>query len=210
MAFKEYPKTWESVFTNEYMMNRFDPARCTIEGFSLQDYTDLFSRTLQSISEENFNFLVKFIWLMRKFRYKGKRKRYYTRNSSYVNNAFATYTRNYMGYYYANFTGRSVERVISYFNDFFPYFDRYDPFKNPEKFKYPYKHITTDFLALAAYMDDRLEILDKAEREKMKYGYFCDYLINHALSVNEESKKPVYDFKIVDKRQISITKVKKI
>jgi hypothetical protein len=77
-------------------------------------------------------------------------------------------------------------KVVSYFPDFFPDFSREDPIKNPDKYKFPYDYLTIDFLMAVYQMEERLILLDMAEREKMSYAKFIDYVINYISCYNDE------------------------
>jgi hypothetical protein len=86
-------------------------------------------------------------------------------------------------------------KIITYFDDFFPDFDEHNPFEEPEYFKYPYEYVSTAHLVLVYQMDERMDLLKKAEEEKMTYYEFLDFVLNYTLCVNDDLGKTVYTFR---------------
>jgi hypothetical protein len=82
--------------------------------------------------------------------------------------------------------------VASYLIDFFPDFLLNDPEKNPEMFLYPYKHITIDFLVFVYQMENRLYLLNEAEKKRMLYGEFANWVVNRTFQDNDTMEREKY------------------
>ena len=76
--------------------------------------------------------------------------------------------------------------VATYLIDFFPDFLINDPAKSPEKYRFPYKNIGLDHLAFVFEMNNRLEILEEAEKKSMSFGDFFDWVVNYAFLYNDK------------------------
>jgi hypothetical protein len=85
--------------------------------------------------------------------------------------------------------------IRTYFNDFFPNFTDHDPWKEPEYFKYPYKHVTLDFLMFVYQYHDRLKLLEEADERGMNIREFLDWAKDKALDYNIEVGKQIYEIK---------------
>lgn len=90
-------------------------------------------------------------------------------------------------------------KITTYFPDFFPLFYENNPFENPEYYNFPYQHVTPDFLFLVYQMPERLDLLDIAEKKKMVFGKFLDYVINYVMCYNNDHGKQIYTFMSIGK-----------
>ena len=202
MQFKEYPKTYEDVYT------RYDAVKkCKIEnvtssdGTPLSEYRAMWRGFLWDVMETLFDKVVRYIWLRNKFTYMGYRKNNQGGNYYVVDGAFGVFLRHYIGIDYRVFAKEFYYRKIySYMEDFFPEFYKRDPFKEPEYYKYPYKHVTIDFLTVVDKMPQRFELLKIAEERKMMWDEFFDYVINYVLCYNDDVGKRV--FSIINPKSI--------
>jgi hypothetical protein len=98
-----------------------------------------------------------------------------------------------------------LRRVSSYIFHFFPRetFLDHDPFLEPEHFKYPFKHVTLEYLVFVYLMPERFEILQMAEEGLWKLDYFRDWVVNYAYSFNLEYGDDVF-FLVKDKLSGSV------
>jgi hypothetical protein len=80
-----------------------------------------------------------------------------------------------------------------------------NPFKNPDKYKYPYNHITLDHLVLVYQMENRLELLEEAEKRNMSHAEFANFVINWSVGYNLENKNEKYS---VYKNRFDFTYIK--
>lgn len=188
---KEYPKTYEDVYTREKAVGKCKIEHVTTDkGMSSLEYMDLSRKFLSETMEGLFNAIVKFVWLQHRFTYMGYRRKKTGGNFYLVDGAFGVFMRHHVGIEYRVFSRNFYySRVSTYMSDFFPEFSDRNPFEEPEYYKYPYKHVTMDFLTIVNQMPQRLELLQLAEDRKMKWDEFMDYVINFALCYNDEKKK---------------------
>ena len=143
-----------------------------------------------------FDLMVKLMWLNLHFKYN---KKWFWRidknHYRFSRSMFWILSRKYIWIDFSVITGSFFPtKVASYFHDFFPLFYQEDPFENPNYYKFPYNNITVDFLMLVYQMPERLLLLDIAEKGKMTYADFSDYVINYVYCYNEEHWKQIYNF----------------
>lgn len=187
--FKNYPRSFERVFTGDELIEK----KCSLDEVSTFEnsphpdkYRPLFTKTMREFELVLYDYLVKIIWLMKRFCYRGKRRRGFQLNGVDIDRAFGVFMRHYVGYdnrfiFAAN---GSLGKIASYFDDFYPDFDVTDPFEG--KYEFPYQYMTLECLVLVYQMDERLELLACGEKQKMSLTEFMDYVLNHVSCVNEE------------------------
>lgn len=188
LKFKEYPKQYEDVFASEGALEQCNLGLITNDkGMSQKEHFEFMGSFLKSASEDLFNLVVKFHWAQRRFFYRGVQRKKLGRNHFTVDNAFATFTRHYLGMNHRIITNAFYfSKVASYLDEFFPAFDDGNPFETPESYKFPFKNITVDFLTVVYQMPERMDILQEAEKKNMSYASFLDYVVNYVYSSNEE------------------------
>jgi len=209
---KNYPREYERVFTGRELLKRkCDLDLVTIDGNyikSASEYANLFSGVFVEIRKHLFNFLVKYVWLSRRFCYGGVRRTRNNSNGYRADISFATFLRNYANLdtrlFFGTVTNRCLSKVISYMDDFFPDFDVSNPFV--DSYEFPYKNLTLEHLVIVAEMDERLELLDYAEKNDIKYTEFCDYILNYINCYNNEHGR-TYEW--VFSAYVGVTKTKK-
>lgn len=182
---KEYKKQYEDLYSDEYLKRVKRELISNDIGISNLEYVKLFKNTMLDYQKKSFDFLVKYYWLVRKFLYKGKFKNVKKGGGMDANMAFFSFFHRDVGISSRVVSGNYVLVMISsYLDDFFPDFDARDPFK--EKMKYPYKHINFGHLFLVHKMEERMDLLKIAEKRKMKYADFLNYISNYICCYNEE------------------------
>lgn len=190
-----YPKTYEDVFSSDENLKRFDVNQIKVRGFESQpEYIEFARENLRQMLGDYWMIVVKSSWLFFKFTYKGVRRNKMYANNNVMDMAFAVFHRAYVGIDTRVITRSSnlFNKLVDYFPDFYKDFDDRDPFKEPEYFKFPYNNISIDFLIAVYQMPERIELLDYAEKEKMGYSQFMDFLVNYTMSYNEEANEDVY------------------
>ena len=133
-----------------------------------------------------FNIVVRQVWLEFQVTYDGKRRRRrkdgFRRDASY-------------GWFIKSMVGISQKPIVNnrcftavatYLKDFFPDFLNNNPFKNPELYEYPFKHLTLDHLFFVYMCEDRIEMLEYADKKEMNILDFTNWATNHVLSYNED------------------------
>lgn len=193
---KHYEKQYEDVYTSSRRLSFVKLENIEIEGMSTQKYIDMFSSCLKSSYIDIFNMIVRLEWLKRKFSYTSVRGHSYSgKKPEHIvwQSTFNVFVRNCVGIS-PRYLSRSflINKVHMYFKDFYPNFDDNNPFENPELYKFPYEHISLDFLAIVYQMEERIELLKIAEERKLSYNQFMDYVINYVYSLNAESPSDRY------------------
>lgn len=186
---KEYPKTYESVFNDDSLVNN----KCKLEEVStfenvpnISEYGNLIRKTFHSFEMGMFSELVKLYWLFRRFCYFGYHRKNNRGNGIEIDRAFGVFMRYYVGiesrFIFAS--NGAMGKIASYFNDFFPDLDISNPFET--EFKYPFKYMMLEHLVVVYRMPERMDILKKCEADKMSYTEFLDYVLNYIYSYNDE------------------------
>lgn len=196
---KIYPKTFENVFSEDNT-RKFDFSKISIKDSGVDEYVILFKDFLKNFSNNLFDFYVKVTWLKKRFSYDGRGIDTMNFTGGGLDVIFSRFLRRIVGSDTTFFTRDFLyPKVNSYFKDFFKDFNEGNPFDNPDYYKFPFKNITIEFLAVVYQMDDRIELLRVADKEKMSYAKFIDFIINQIYSINEELERNKYIF-IVSKR----------
>lgn len=196
---KHYPKTFENVFTKDNS-RIIDIKKVSLRsGVSVSEYVKSIDLFLTQTSSCLFDVCVRFEWLRRQMRYNGRPQRH-TQNGYRPDKVFSFLARGLTGKDFRYFTKLSFYgKVASYLDQLFFEFDNGNPFTNPDSYKNPFKHITIDFMTVVYQLEDRMDLLKEAEKNKMKFDEFLDYVINHVYSINEELKKDKYSIIIYNK-----------
>lgn len=194
MQFKEFPKTYEDVYTRHDVLKKCKIEHVTIDdGMFVSEYKNLCRDFLSESLRMLFDNSIKFFWLQHKFQYMGYKRKKPGTNYWPVDIGLAVFLRNQVGIDYRVLTRNFFYRKLySYFEDMFPEFHKRNPFKEPEYYTYPYKHVTVDFLTIVEQVPQRFDLLRIAEEKKMKWDEFIDYVINWVLCYNEEVGKRVF------------------
>lgn len=190
MKFKKYHREFERVFNDKKLIDK----KCNIEKVStfnnipstITEYISLYTDIFKDFQNSLFDYLVKYVWLNRRFCYRGYNRKKSRANGVELDRAFGIFMRYFVGFDNRFFSSRDAlwARVMVYFDDFFPNFNEGNPFK--ESYEYPYKYISLEYLVFVYQMPNRLELLKYAERKKMSYTKFLDYVLNYISCYNEE------------------------
>lgn len=184
---KQYEKQYEDYFRPERREQYLDMDDVSTDiGLDAYEYADLMKSELYKYERQLFDIFVKYHWLICRFHYLGKPRLNDWANGTYVDTAFGMFMRNYADCNKEFFTGRNIHRITTYFKDFFPNFHLYDPIKEPEKYKFPYDNISLSFLLVVYQVDERLELLDYADKQNMAFPDFVNYVINQVFCINED------------------------
>lgn len=136
--------------------------------------------------------MIKQVWLEFQFIHKGKR-RLSRRNGIYEDSIFSFFLRLAVGVSQKPLTSSFfVQSTTTYFKDFFPDFLKHNPFTEPEYYKYPYEHVSLDHMFFVYMCEERLEMLDYAEKRQMNIIDFSNWATNQALNYNDEVGRDVY------------------
>jgi len=153
----------------------------------------------REVNDTLFRLTIEFIWLNLHFIYRGERRKNLFANGPWLERAYGFFMREMVGTPLFVFTrSGSFFKIATYLDDLFPDFLQNDPLKDPEKYAFPYETVTLDYMYFVYQLPERMDLLRIAEERKMNYNQFVDYVINHALSANEESGKNAYRLKRLD------------
>lgn len=187
---RHHKKTYEDVFSTDHKSNtnNLKLENIAADEMTVGKYIESFSGFLKGFYDDLFLQCVKLSWLRRKFSYNGHKARMPIYASSRMyHGKFVKFMRRYIGHDIQIITkGYFFSKLETYYFDtLFPGFMDGNPFENPDYYKFPYKHISMEYLTLVYQLDDRFELLKEADKNKMSYAVFLDYIINHILSENE-------------------------
>jgi len=182
---KIYKKKYEDIcrFDSwDKRKNHFEAVDGSVDGL-ISRIRDFYKETHLRI----FDSIVKEIWLEQQIIYRKRRRAYRIGNGIEHDLAFGQFMKMAVGTSQRVLTANFVfSPIATYLIDFFPEFLFYDPFKDPQKYTYPYKNITLDFLVFVHQLDNRLELLDEADRRGMSYAEFMNWATNWVYCYNEE------------------------
>lgn len=134
-----------------------------------------------------FNCVVREIWLEQQVVIDGRVRTKRRSNGMFVDRCFSKFTKFAVGYTHRVLASNDFFHSTStYLIDFFPEFLLNNPFKEPDKYIYPYKHVGLDFLFFVHQMDERLEILEEADKREMLLADFINWVINWAFCNNDD------------------------
>lgn len=192
---EEYPNEYEKVESNPERLAKYCAIR-EITPFgdeypNTTAYLGTFRETVLEMEHNYFDGIVKFMWLARKFMFRGKLRKKYRRNGYYPDRAWGMFLRNYVGLDNRIwFTRHSLlTKIVTYMDDFFPNFDEGNPFK--EKYEFPFKFITLDYLYVVIDLPERMDLLRIAERKQLPYTEYLDYLSNYVGCYNDRHGKEI-------------------
>lgn len=203
--FEDFEKEYESVYTSERSLKRCKIDKVGVgDDMSMDKYILLLREEIDNFQKDIFDRLVKIVWLFKKFHYFEKRRKNLYANGRSLDRAFGVFMRNFIGRDQKIFT-RCVtfQKVISYFDSFFLDFEINNPFET--KYEFPYKFIGLEYLVIVSEMDERMELLERAEEKKMGYTLFLDYIINW-ISCHNERYGEKYRFIYEDRTSLSYVK----
>lgn len=178
-----------------------------IQGLEQQEYDERFKTLIKESNDSFFKDIVRHSWLALRYKQGSiRRKRLMGSNGMLVDEGFATYMRQHLGHQMTWLLSSQIVRAVcSYFNEFFPDFYNKDPFVDESDYKFPFEHVSIDHLALVHQMPERLELLGIAEKEKMSFYDFFEYVLNYILCFNDKYGEDVYEMFVMDKYSPTVT-----
>lgn len=195
---RNHKKTYEDLFSTDHKGNRNSiKIENVTTDMGVGEYIKLFQSFLKSFYDDLFLQCVKLSWMRRKFQYCGQKVQIpmYT-TPRILQGKFVKFMRRYIGNDIQMINRQFFFNKLEthYFNELFPGFDEGNPFENPDYYKFPYKNISLDYLMFVYQLDDRFELLEEADKQKMTYAVFLDYVLNHVFNENELLGKERYTF----------------
>lgn len=189
---KHYPKVNEDVNDLTWLSKRegsIEAQEGSLDGL-ISDIRTFYRESHQHI----FNMVVRQVWFEQQVVVHGARRTRRSGNGIISDIAFGKFTKMGVGISHRVLTTYfCFTPIATYLADFFPEFLFHNPKDNPEKYEFPYKHVTLDHLVFVYQMDQRLELLEEAEKRKMNYAEFVNWVYNWALCYNADVRKEVYE-----------------
>lgn len=181
-------KTYENVFAKDNGTNTIKLESITTDIGGVVEYIKFFQSFMKEFYDDLFLQCVKLSWLRRKFKYKNQvAKMPIYASSRAFHGKFTKFLRRYIGHDIQIITkGYFFNKLETYYFDtLFPGFMEGNPFENPDYYRFPYKNISMEYLTLVYQLDDRFELIKEADKNKMSYESFLDYVLNHISSENQ-------------------------
>lgn len=183
---KIYEKTYENIYNLPEHIDKFNQQKVVVDIMSFSDYVESMKDAIVSFQQNVFDGLIKITWLSEQCTINGARKSYSGMNGIQFNQWFRIFLRDIVGTTLKSVTTSSYFRlIISYFPSFFPDFSSSNPFK--VKYEYPYKNLNFDHLVFVSAMEERIELLELAEKQKMSINEFYDYVVNYIYCLKDET-----------------------
>lgn len=188
---KEYPKRYEDVYSSDRSLRKCDLRKVTTDvGMSIPQYKKLFLESVIDFENKLFDTFLKIVWLRGRFCYDGIRISRESRNGFYADGAFGVFMRHHVGVDPSEFSFGLLPYIKTYIRSWFPDFNEVSPFER--ELKYPYKHVRFSHLFTVYQMEERMDLIEYAEKNKMLYPHFVDYVINYVSCLNEEKGEQWY------------------
>jgi hypothetical protein len=183
-------KTYENVFSTDYKGNRntVKLSSITIDTMGVEEYIKSFQGFLRNFYDDLFLKCAQLSWLRRKFKYSNRRIAIPAHLSCRsTTGKFIKFLRIYIGHDIHIITKWFFfPKLETYYLDtLIPGFEDGNPFENPEYYKFPFENISLEYLYPVYQLDDKIELLQEADKQKMSFAVFLDYLINHVLCEND-------------------------
>jgi hypothetical protein len=160
---------------------------CSIDELAAQ-----FKEFYQDAHRKLFNITLKQVWLEMRVVYQGRRRRR-RKNGFREDSSFGWFMKGMVGISQKPIVANMCFTAIAtYLKDFFPDFLNKNPFEDEEYFEYPYEHVTIDQMFFVYQCEDRLEMLEYAEKEKLNYLDFVNWATNHVMCYNDEIGQDKY------------------
>lgn len=186
---KEYPRVVENINKSSPEAIEKLLARVSSPLGSMEILADAYRDFFRKSHMQLFDMIIRHAWLNQQYRFDHQRRKE-RMNGHVADNTFTHFMRNAVGISQRPMTTGYIFYVIpSYIKDFFPNFSDFNPFTEPEMFKYPYEHVTLDHLLFVARFEKRLELLAEAEKKKMKIGDFYNWANNWVTMYCEDLPK---------------------
>lgn len=148
-------------------------------------YVEDFRKTFSDLEKSAYDAALKFVWLEHRFgrgtiRMPNPDKQLRANFRAFLSKVCMVSK----GFLFSKQAGL-VGIVGKFAEDFHPgFYNLLDPFKS--RLEFPFKHVTLMHVGTVASMDEALGLLAKAEKEKMTYNEFLDFIANWVACYNEK------------------------
>lgn len=194
---KIYPKIYEDL--NVKALNNWHEKRLpyitTTKAldYSVPELSRRFNRVFEEWDASMWDSIVKMKWLEWQFYYKGTRKIGNMVRGRHIKPAYSGFLEFNCNISANNYNSIRFTQVLpTYFPDWFPEFLHHDPWEDPKSFKYPYKNLNLLHPLFVYRVENRLELLEYANKKHMTYQQFVNFSTNQVLCYNDEVGEVVY------------------
>lgn len=186
---KHYPKTFEdSLRLKKSYLDKAGSLLGTPE-----EHAALMREFLHKTWEQMWLTAITYVWFEQNFMFDGKRRRKRWGNGHAIDLGYSQFMKFVVGVDQKPLTFTNwFTRTVTYIKDFHPDFLQHNPLTEPERFKFPYKHVGLDQMGFVHMYHDRIALLNHSEEKQMSYAEFENFAINHMKSYNEEMGEEVY------------------
>ena len=188
---KKYEKKYEDVFKNTRSFKTFQADRINIDDFGFDEYVTKLKKIHRDYHITLFDHWLKLDWMLNKFSYNDKRRKNSGNHGWDYARGYYLFLRNMVGIepIFLKRGTQACYQISTYFEEFFG--DMKDsPFET--EYKFPYDNLTLDYLIYVYQMDERIELLEEADKNKTELVDFYDHVINYTSCINEELGKEKY------------------
>ena len=188
---KEYPKKYKDYFRSDSYQSRFD----MWDVWVTDDYMDKdkYQNQVRDVMEQYYDNMwrdaLNLAWINHKFEYQGKTRDSLTNNDIHLDSAYRMFFRKLMDKDTQTVVNnKPLKALASYADTFYPGFYT-DPAPWKNNYKFPFEHITLDYLLAVWEMPDRIDFLEYAEEHELSLEDFYDYMVNWISCYNEENEE---------------------
>lgn len=202
---KMYQKVYEDLMRDSkfWQNSSVDSAHGTLEELTTQ-FQDFLNKTYRDLH----HIALCYLWLEKQLLFNGERRIRRFRSAKSFDVLFARYMNEMVGRDQATLTrSRWFQLTAAIAWEFYPDFFKHNPFENPEYYQWPYEYVGLDFLQMVYQMDEKKELLDYAEKKRMKFRDFKNWVTNYALCYNDEQGEIKYEVTVGNDRMVYIRKV---
>lgn len=187
---KHYQRQYEDLFRDKplWISAAFESA----DG-SIDELVELYQSCLNDGYRDAFRIAIRYLWLEKQLIINGKRRERRFRTGHSNDYLYGRFISSIVGRDQATLTrARWFQIVAASAAEMFPGFFLHNPFKEPEYYEWPYQHVGVDFLAYIYQVHNRFELLDYAEKMKMDFHTFRNWVNNYVLCYNDEQGGEIY------------------
>jgi hypothetical protein len=174
----------------------------------LDGLTQNFRNFLEKTYRELFYTSMCFLWLEKQVVFNGRRRIRRFRSGDSHDKLYGYYMADMVGHDQATLTRSrwfQISAAVSW--EVCPEFFQHNPFEEPEYYQWPFEHAGLDFLSFVYQVDNRLELLEYADKMKMPFLVFKNWATNYVLCYNDAQGEVIYN---IGKNREGVTHIQKV
>lgn len=185
-----YQRLYEDLFRDKPVMKtaKFESAAGKIE-----DLIDLYQKSFDSGYRDVFFISMRFLWMEKQLIINGYRRERRFQAGHSNDYLYGRFISSVVGRDQSTLTrSRWFQISAACAGELFPAFFLHNPFTEPEYYQWPYEHVGLDYLTYIYQVDNRLELLEYADKQKMTFHDFRNWINNYVLCYNDEQGGEIY------------------